>query len=169
LPRAFVPARVETVADDGLRLERMSDPGFRPRDVAYVELPVRLPAECHGTAEIVADAPAEVTVKVRMDTAGLLVLADRWDRGWRASLNGTPLDVLQVDHALRGVVVPPGDGTVVFQYRPRSLTVGLLLAGVSAAGLASCLWFRRGRGWMGGWERPAQVVTGSVSREVETT
>src|SRR5262249_33685292 len=48
LPRAFVPRRVETIADERLRVEKLTSPGFDPREVAYIETPAELPAACRG-------------------------------------------------------------------------------------------------------------------------
>jgi uncharacterized membrane protein YfhO len=75
----------------------------------------------------------EVTVSVDMQTAGLLVLADRWDRGWRPYSDGNELPILRANYVLRGVPVPPGISTTVFRYEPQSFVWGvrLFLAGAS--------------------------------------
>ena len=44
LARAFIPRRVEMVAESKARLEKLASPAFDPREVAYVEEPVNLPA-----------------------------------------------------------------------------------------------------------------------------
>jgi hypothetical protein len=132
LPRAFVPHRVETVTNDRERLDKLTAPQFDPREVAYVETPVDLQEPCRGSAEIVAEIPTRVTVSVHMETPGLLVLADLWDNGWRAYVNGQPVPILRADHVLRGVIVPAGATTVEFRYEPRSLKVGLCLSGLAA-------------------------------------
>ena len=132
LPRTFVPKSVEIVADDDEQLEKLASPEFDPLDVAYVESPVELPALCRGAAEITNEIPTRVTVSVQMETPGLIVLADNWDKGWRAYLNGKPVPVLQVNYAIRGVVVPAGNGTLEFIYQPASLILGLWLAGFAA-------------------------------------
>jgi hypothetical protein len=132
LPRLFVPQRVETIAQPTVRLQKLADPEFNPREVGYVESPVNLPPSCRGTAEIVEETPTRIKVAARMETAGLLVLADRWDKGWRADLNGQPAPILIVNHALRGVVVPAGEATLEFRYRPASLAWGLRLAAFAA-------------------------------------
>jgi hypothetical protein len=140
LPRAFVPRRVETVANDHDRLEKLTAPQFDPQDVAYVETPVDLPGPCRGHAEIVAEIPTRVTVSIHMETPGLLVLADLWDTGWRAYQNGQPVAILRADHAIRGVIVPAGDATVDFRYEPRSVMLGLSLSALAAVVLL---------GWLG--------------------
>ena len=132
LSRAFVPRQVETVADDRARLEQLGSPQFDPRAVAYVELPVSLPVACRGEAAIVSEIPTRVTVSVKMETPGMVVLADLWDQGWRAYLEGKPVPILRANHALRGVVLPAGAAMLEFRYEPASLTWGLRLAAVAA-------------------------------------
>jgi hypothetical protein len=139
LGRAFIPRRVETIREDEARLEKLTQPKFNPREVAYVELAVNLPAACRGSAEIVDEVPTRVTMFVRMETPGLVVLADRWDRGWRAYLNGKRVPILRTNHAVRGVVVPAGLGTLEFRYAPASFAWGLGLAGLAAFTLLSWL------------------------------
>jgi uncharacterized membrane protein YfhO len=74
-----------------------------------------------------------------METPGLVVLADNWDRGWHAYWNGRPVPVLRANYAIRGVVVPAGNGTLEFIYQPASLILGLWLAGLAAIVLAGWL------------------------------
>ena len=85
LPRAFVPKRVETVADDHRRLALLAAPNFDPRQIAYVEQPVNaqamhLPDICEGDAKIVEDTPTRMKMSYDMATAGL----------WFSPTVGTP-------------------------------------------------------------------------------
>ena len=139
LPRAFVPKSVETVPDAGTELKKLSAPQFKPADVAYVESPVSLPAACSGTAQITKENPTHITVSVNMQTPGLVVLADNWDKGWHAAYNGRPVQILRANYAIRGIVVPAGNGTLEFIYRPASLILGLWLAGFAVIVLSG--WF----------------------------
>jgi hypothetical protein len=132
LPRAFVPRRVEWVAEDKARLQKLLSPQFDPREVAYVETPVNLPGSSRGHAEIGDEIPTRVRVSVQMETPGLVVLADLWDKGWQAYLSGKPVPILRTNHAIRGVVVPAGSGTLEFRYEPASFSWGLRLAGLAA-------------------------------------
>ena len=63
---------------------------------------------------------------------GLYLLADNWDKGWRACYNGKPAPVLRANYAIRGVIVPAGNGTLELFYKPASLILGLWLAGLAA-------------------------------------
>jgi hypothetical protein len=132
LPRAFIPRRVETVIDDYERLGKLASAQFDPRAVAYVESFVSLPGECRGETEISTEIPTRVTVSVKMETPGLLVLSDLWDKGWHAYLNGQRVPILRANHAVRGVLVPAGAGTVEFRYEPASLALGTKLAMLAA-------------------------------------
>jgi hypothetical protein len=140
LPRAFVPRRVEMVAEAKARLAKLTAEGFDPREVVCVEAPVALPDACRGTAQIVEEIPTRVKVSVRMETAGLVVLTDLWDNGWQAYLDGKRMPVLRANHAVRGVVVPAGSGTLEFRYAPASFAWGLGLAGLAGIVLV---------GWVG--------------------
>ena len=135
LPRVSVPQRVEVVADEKTRLQKLGRPDFDPRKVAFVELPVALPSSCQGSAEIVNEVPTHVSVSLRMATPGLVLLADLWDRGWRAYLNGVRVPMLRANHALRGVVAPAGEGSLEFRYEPAGFAWGLRLAGSAAVSL----------------------------------
>jgi hypothetical protein len=140
LARTFIPRRVEMAGESKARLEKLASPQLDPREVAYVEEPVALPGGCRGSADIINEIPTRVTVAVRMETPGLVVLADLWDKGWRAYFNGRPVPILRANHALRGVVVPAGSGTLEFRYAPASFAWGLRLAGLGGVALL---------GWLG--------------------
>jgi hypothetical protein len=78
-----------------------------------------------GRAEVVSYRPERVVVATHSSAASVLVLSDTWFPGWTASVDGRQVPVLQVDHALRGAIVGPGDHQVRFTYRPSSFGKGL--------------------------------------------
>lgn len=125
LERAFIPHHVECIPDKAARLKVLGDEKFAPREVAYVESLLELPNAIRGSATLMKDIPCRVTVSTQMETRGLLVLSDRWDNGWKAFLDGHRVPIIQVNHAVRGVVVPAGTSTVQFRYEPSSLLWGL--------------------------------------------
>jgi hypothetical protein len=110
-------------------------------DRAFVQSPVSLPDSCEGSVAITSEIPTRVTVSLKMRTAGLVVLSDLFHPGWKAYLNGKRAPILRTDHALRGVVVPAGMGTLEFQYQPASFRIGLVLAGCGALLLPGWIWF----------------------------
>jgi uncharacterized membrane protein YfhO len=92
-----------------------------------------------GEARIVAHVDERVQVEVRTDRPTLLVLTESWYPGWRAYVDGQERPIHRVDHVFRGVVLTPGDGSVVFEYRPASFRTGALasVAGVLLLGIAT--------------------------------
>ena len=88
--------------------------------------------------------PGEVRLKANLSCRGMVVLADTWFPGWRATVDGRPVEIHEVYGALRGVVVDGGTHTIEMTYRPSSAVAGgvLTLAGL-ASGLVLCLIGRR--------------------------
>ena len=131
LPRAFVPARVETIVDAKERLRRLAADSFDPSATAFVEQPLELPGDCHGLATITEDIPQRVTIAADMKTPGLIVLSDRWDASWRAYLDGKQVPILCTNHAVRGVVAPAGRQVLQFRYEPATLFWGSVISGTA--------------------------------------
>jgi Bacterial membrane protein YfhO len=70
---------------------------------------------------------SRVSINVAMSCEGMLVLSDNYYPGWEARVDGRPVEIHEVDAALRGVVVPQGAHEVTFRFRPRTFFLGLAL------------------------------------------
>lgn len=139
LPRAFVPRRVESCATYQQAVQRVAEPTFDPRRVAYVVAGRDLGIErADGEARIVRDDPQEVIVETDMQTPGLLVLADLLLPGWKAFVDGRQQLIYLTNVALRGVPVPAGKSRVVFRYEPESFARGVRWFQYASA--ATILW-----------------------------
>lgn len=84
------------------------------------------------------------TLDADMDTAGWVVTSIPDWPGWRATLDGRPIDTAIANHAFLGIHVPQGRHRVRLEYWPRSFmwgagitiaTLALLAAGTSASRL----------------------------------
>jgi hypothetical protein len=112
----------------------------RPEDLATVEPPAGGAAQRaegftpSARCEFVHHEPDRVTLSVRTPATGLLVLADTYYPGWEATLDGRPAEILRTNRMMRGLVVPAGEHTVTFTYRP-ALVYGS--AAASAVGWAA--------------------------------
>lgn len=157
LPRAFVPAEAQIVNDKAARLALLARDDFDPRRVVYVEssrpddfrtsrsATLEAGAPAAGSARIVVDEPEHVELELDIRSGGVVVLADRWARGWRARVDGDERAVLIADHALRAVAVAPGEKRLEFRYEPASWRAGWVAAGFAAC--AGALWFFLSRRW----------------------
>ena len=125
LPRAFVVYET-VVEDDPLQL--------RTIDVARQALVERPIPELVGStgqpvaATVISESPRRVEIQASTSQPGLLVLSDAFYPGWTATINGNPAEIHLVDLALRGVLLPSGDHTIVFQYQPRWFQVGVVVS-----------------------------------------
>ncbi|MBK8977577.1 MAG: YfhO family protein [Planctomycetes bacterium] len=138
LPRAtFVDTALPVLDGDTAFLSR---PGFDPRRAVHLAGPgaPALGGDGHPDAdvEVVARTDERVAVRVTAREPGILRLADPYDPGWRATLDGAPVPIFVADHYLRAVEVPPGDHRVEFRYAGREVWLPRLAA---ALGVAACL------------------------------
>jgi len=76
-------------------------------------------------------APDRLVLEARLDSPGLVVIADTYYPGWRAWVDGSPSPVFPADLLFRAVPVPAGTHRVLLRYEPRSFRDGVraLLAG----------------------------------------
>lgn len=61
---------------------------------------------------------SRIRIEARMACRGLVVLSETFYPGWRATLDGHPVEILEAYGALRSVVAPAGTHLIEFQYRP---------------------------------------------------
>ncbi len=139
LPRTFVPRKVAAVNDRQTLLQALKKRGFNPAEQAYVDEPLDVPNGARGSVKIVSETPTRVEIEADMQTPALVVLADMWDAGWRATLDDVPTAIARVDLALRGVKTPAGRHRLVFSYEPASFALGVRLASGGLVVLAC--WF----------------------------
>ncbi|HEY7512270.1 MAG TPA: YfhO family protein [Vicinamibacteria bacterium] len=103
-----------------------------------------LPRDARPSRAVLARAEPD-RLEVRAEGPGLLVVAEAWDPGWSAAVDGEAAAVHRVNHAQIGVVLAAGRHQVTLRYRTRGLGTGLVLAGAGALALAAAA--RRGRVW----------------------
>ena len=71
------------------------------------------------------ESPERVTLRVEAPQPGIAVLADTFDIGWTATLDGVAAPILKANGIFRGVAAPAGTHIIVFEYHPRSVWLGL--------------------------------------------
>lgn len=127
MPRAYIVYATEVIKGSAEAVDRLFDESFDLRNVAItasaIDLPSRPPLPADRAA-VVVDQMTYIVVRATAAQRGLLVLGDQYHPGWRAYLDGQPIPLLRVNHILRGIVLPPGEHEVVFEFAPASLRVG---------------------------------------------
>ncbi len=98
------------------------------------------PVEAMGTPVPTSrPGPASLRVTVSAPTPQVLRVRLSDLPGWHATIDGRPLPLESYAGMMLQARVPSGHHTIVFRYWPATLTVGLIMALLSAAGLATAL------------------------------
>lgn len=85
-------------------------------------------------ADIVSYDLNSVTIRTDSDSDGFVILSDNYYPGWIASVDGRKEKLLRADYSFKSVFVPKGLHTVVFRYKPVSLTLGFIITLLGIAG-----------------------------------
>jgi hypothetical protein len=118
---------------------------YDPRTLAWVDkdaftaiggLLSGQPTRSSEVVKVAYPDPQHAVLDVRLDSPGLVILADAHYPGWELAIDGKPARVYRVNGSMRGAVVTAGPHRIVYTYAPMSFRVGL---GVSIAGLAAFL------------------------------
>lgn len=127
LPRAYFPAAVREAANE--EESRKALDALDPQQASIV-LPPHSVIEQDRHAEAIVNASDERSYRVHYTAASpsLLKLSVPWYPGWRAAIHSHSLPIVRVDHALMGVVVPPGDADVEFTFAPHWFHFGAAIS-----------------------------------------
>jgi hypothetical protein len=102
-----------------------ADSGDARLHVIPVKAGIRGPA---GQVEITEHQPNKVKLKADLTRPGYVVLLDRYDPNWHASLDGREVPVLRANQLFRAVYAGPGRHEITFYYRQQGLLAGALIS-----------------------------------------
>ncbi len=83
----------------------------------------------------------QITLKATSPRGGEVILTDLFYPGWEVTVDGQPAEPHRVEGMYRGVTVTAGEHSIVWQYRPKSVSRGMIVTL-----LASIIWVV-GTGW----------------------
>ena len=100
-----------------------------------------LPADSTATVTLTDYSPNALTYKVNSRLGGIIVCSEIYYPGWRATLDGKPIDIARANYVLRAVHVPSGEHTLAFSFHPASIAQTEIIAYVALfILLAGFLW-----------------------------
>ena len=152
LPRAWLVGAEHVVAAEQqlatIRSGKMPDgSAWDPLEHALVERAtgVAYPTEKApaGRVEFVRHEPNRVEIKTESTAPSVLVLAENHYPGWQAHVDGRRVKTLRVNYNQRGVALPRGRHTVMFNYQSRSTQSGIMISLVTLVSLLG--WAAAGR------------------------
>jgi hypothetical protein len=152
LPRVWLASEVKALPDpeilNVIRNARFADgSAWDPRKVVLTADNVDFASvtpdanDPYASAEMIQFDPNRVMVNTKSAQPSVLVLSANHFPGWRAYVDGQFVTNLRVDYNLRGVVVPAGEHTVEFIYRPKSVLIGAVISLLTLIGLV--IWWKR--------------------------
>lgn len=68
--------------------------------------------------------PNEVRYRYTASSAKVAVFSEIFYPGWKATVDGQPLELFRADWTLRGALLPAGDHEVVMRFLPQSYKTG---------------------------------------------
>ena len=139
LPPAWVVGGSRPAASPSAALLAIAEPGFEPAAEVILgkDSPRRPPPEdFHAQCTIRERRADRLVADVEASAAGHLVVAEAYQEGWRATVDGAATPVMPANVLFRAVVVPPGSHRLELRYRPPAVFWG---AGITAAGLATLI------------------------------
>jgi len=163
LPRARLAGKPYYAVDGaaaGAAMARLGRELYGRLVVEDPSRPLSPAAEVDGAARITTDLPEQVVIDVDARTPAYLFLADTFDPGWSATVDGKPAPIVPADAAFRAVYLDEGTHTVEFRYRPAGFAAGLSITAVGSI-LAVVLLAVSGRLGVGS---PDHVDLASASR-----
>lgn len=119
LPRAYLVEEVNVESDKQKILDLLYDPAFKPKKTAVIEESVTLlsiPLTAEEGATIDTYKPSRLIISVLSKVPRLLVIANSWNPGWKATIDGKAVSILRTNYVLQGVVVPAGLHVVGLNY-----------------------------------------------------
>lgn len=139
LPRVRLVSRVQVSQIPATDIQNID-----LKTTALVTHPLALQAGEPGTAELLAEQPGELRVRVTAPGRQLLVIADSFDPNWLVSIDGQPATTARVNGDFLGCVVEAGTHEVHFAFRSASIFYGRFL---SLGGLGLALVIAAGSVW----------------------
>jgi hypothetical protein len=141
LPKAWLVPSAVIVDSSSQAMGALQNPAFDPRRLALVEsappipmLDPNAPAPgVSGKVRVLQYEGGRIDLAAAVVRNSLLVLGEKYYKGWRASVDGNQVEIYPVDHVLRGIYLTPGSHKLEFIFDPMPFKVGKYLTLASLA------------------------------------
>ena len=159
VPRAVLLPQLDVMPTKRSVLSELSNPEWDPHTSLLVDGPTARAAGLLEAApervardaefplpEIVSYDRQRVELKTEAPQPAYLLLTDRFDPAWRATVNGQPATIFPANFMQRGIKVPAGEADVVLTFHPPVNAVYLQLVTWGCFLAAGVFWLLRNRG-----------------------
>lgn len=138
LGNAWFVNTIEQVATNDDEINALT--GFNPKTTAIVHqdfasLVDGMTPSGSGSINMTSYEPNRLVYSANTARDELAVFSEVWygpDKGWVATIDGQPADILRVNYLLRGLRIPSGKHEIVFEFVPQSVKTGNLITLISS-------------------------------------
>ncbi len=81
-----------------------------------------------GDIELVSYQPNRLEYQCTNDQEAFAVFSEIYYPGWTATIDNVATDIYRANYVLRGIIIPKGKHTVVFEFKPKSIQYTEILA-----------------------------------------
>lgn len=129
LPKAWLVPSVLKVDNPEQMLSMLQSAIFRPDQTALVESPPPISLNQPfsgppGNARVERYEGERINVSATAKTNCILVLGDKFYKGWKATVDGVSTAIYPVNYILRGVYLTPGTHRIEFIFDPLPFKIG---------------------------------------------
>jgi uncharacterized membrane protein YfhO len=130
-------SEIETKATPDALLEALKETDFKTTALVLdQELPADFPKQytLDSLAQITLSKakPDQLTYRVQTTTPAFAVFSEmHYPKGWKATLDGKPVPIINVNYVLRGVQVPANASVIEFRFEPAVIKQGTRLRWLS--------------------------------------
>ncbi len=133
LPRAWFVKIVEAKAEDQL-WRVINEAIFDPEDSAYIQLENEKSAGQYSTGIInkIERSIHELKIDVSCAEPGFLVVSEvHYPLRWKCTIDGNPVETIETNKIIRGIVIPEGQHSIEFIYDRSSYNKGKMISTIS--------------------------------------
>ena len=112
---------------------------FNPKDTAVIDEQDKiedlagLQVDSTASIQLIQNKNDEISYKAKTNAKQLAVFSEIFYKdGWKAYINDKETPIIKVNYVLRGLVVPAGDYTIKFEFKPASITGARQIASVAS-------------------------------------
>ena len=122
LPRAYFVQTIKRFPNEKEVVRFLNNPDFDPAEMALTSETIDDTSYSgNGQVNIRNYTPNQIELAASCQDTAFLVLAEAYyPVGWNAIIDSQKTHIYQINHILRGIIVPPGDHEITFQFLPRS-------------------------------------------------
>lgn len=133
LPRAWFVEVVEAKSEDQL-WRVINEANFDPENSAYIQLENEKSAGQYSTGIInkIERSIHELKIDVSCAELGFLVVSEvHYPLRWKCTIDGNPVETIETNKIIRGIVIPEGQHSIEFIYDRSSYNKGKMISTIS--------------------------------------